>query len=152
MRYILPLLLFLFSLSVSAQKGNAYHLAKAKFDSLYPKADSVKWDTLKERDAMEFYVTFKQDNNYGSGSFDADGSLIHIRLRLSPNTLPTKILDYLKEKHPKEVIQYAFYFTNGDYTNSFFITTCGKKEANCDNASHIYFDKDGNFKRFDPGR
>jgi hypothetical protein len=152
MKYLISFFLFLLSLSVSAQKGTAFHLAKAKFDSLYPKADSVKWDTLKEKDGMEFYVTFKQDNNHGSGSFDDDGNLIRTKMILPGSTLPAKMINYLKEKYPKMVIKSAFYFTNSDYTNSFLVTICSNRNENCDNAAHIYFDKEGNFMRYDPGR
>jgi hypothetical protein len=145
-----------------AQKRNPPPIAKTVFDSLFPKAEKVEWDTGKYPDydtitfkthmVPVFHAYFDLNKQSGSATFDSNGIFIQAHIHLQDTCLPTKALEYLKNKYPKFLIIKTVYLISKFKVKTFLVFLCPEKRPKCDENPRVLFDEQGNFLTFYPWR
>ena len=93
----------LLSCSPSGEKVAVPEIVKTKFESLYPKAGSPKW----EMEDGAYEASFKQDNIESSVTFSADGNVIQSETVIDVAQLPQTVKDYLTAQFGNEKIKEA---------------------------------------------
>ena len=88
---ILPVLLFAIGCSNSAEKVSVPEPVKAKFATMYPKADNAKW----EMEDGNYEATFKAEKTETSVIISADGNIVQTETEIDAALLPQPIHDYV---------------------------------------------------------
>lgn len=107
-------------------------VVKAKFKSLYPNVETVKWGKEDKNYEAEFDINKVET----SASFDEKGTLLETETEISPNDLPAVIKTYIEKNVPGEKIKEASKITDAKGAITY--------EAQVKGMDYI-FDKDGNF-------
>ena len=107
MKHLLMIaLMVLCHISLSAQKLSPEKVptaAKAKFASLYPKAENAHW----EKEGSDFEAGFSLGQTHMSVVIDAQGNLKETETKMALTALPKKVQDYLTKNKPSAKITEA---------------------------------------------
>jgi hypothetical protein len=132
---IIIVLLALCHISLSAQKLSPEKVpaaAKAKFASLYPKAENAHW----EKEGADFEAGFTLGQTHMSVVIDAQGKLKETETKMTVAELPKKVQDYLAKNKPGAKITEA----------AKIVYASGKMRYEAEvNGKDMLFDEQGNF-------
>lgn len=107
-------------------------VVKAKFKSLFPNVETVKWGKEDKNYEAEFDVNKVET----SATFDEKGTLLETETEISPNDLPAVAKMYIEKNVPGEKIKEASKITDNKGITTF--------EAEVKGTDYI-FDNDGKF-------
>jgi hypothetical protein len=114
------------------KKEDVPSVVTAKFKSLYPNIEDIKWS----RENQDYEAEFDLNKVENSINFDANGNLLETETEITVNDLPTAVNTYISKNVPDEKIKEASKITDAKGTITF--------EAEVKGIDYI-FDKDGVF-------
>lgn len=72
------------------------------FQSLYPDATDVSWDTYED----EYIASFENDGMFSEATFSAKGKQLETTTSLNESQLPESIQNYINENYAEEIEYY----------------------------------------------
>ncbi len=121
--------------SAFAQKMKAADVpapTKAKFTSLYPKAEGAKW----EKEGANYEAEFELNEVETSAVFDATGNLVETEVEIKVSELPKAVTDYMAKNVAGSKIKEASKITDASGKITY--------EAEANKKDYI-FDSEGTF-------
>ncbi len=131
--------LFVFTISISAQKEIVPAKVKDAFAKLYPNAKSVKWSMESK---TEYEAEFKNDNRAASVNFNKTGKLIETEIDIAKNELPSGVEKYISENFAGWTINEMSKVIDAKSTIAFELQI--KKDGT---KKDLVFDKDGELRK-----
>jgi hypothetical protein len=116
------------------KKENVPAVITAKFKTLYPNVENVKWG----KEDVNYEAKFDQNKVETSATFDAKGNLLETETEISVNNLPAAAKTYISTNVPGEKIKEASKIANAKGIVTY--------EAEVKGVDYI-FNKDGGFMK-----
>ncbi len=134
---IFLLVLFVFTISISAQKVNVPANVKDAFAKLYPNIKSVKWNMENK---FEYEAEFKDNGRSTSVNIDKAGKLIETEVDITKSELPKSVEEYIQKNYKDWQVTETSTVTN---TKGVLTHEVGIKKGK--SGKDLVFDKSGNF-------